>query len=278
MIERPIPIRTVQLFPALDRLLIDLLRSLTPGEWKLPTLAGTWTVKDIAAHLLDGNLRALSFSKDGYVGEKPEGADSYDGLVAYLNRLNHTWTDAFRRVSPRLLTGLLETTGNEYSKYLASLAPFGDAIFSVAWAGQYTSANWFHIAREYTERWHHQQQIRHALGREDALYAPEFYLPYLDTSMQALPYHYRHIAAEKGTLISFSIPGYGKWHLSATGTGWILDSHAVSNPAAEVTLDHTIAWRIFTKGITTDAARPFVQCRGDETLGGHVLHMLAVMA
>ena len=31
-------------------------------------------------------------------------------------------------------------------------------------AGEAVSANWFDVAREFTERWHHQQQIRLAIG------------------------------------------------------------------------------------------------------------------
>ena len=46
-----------------------------------------------------------------------------------------------------------------------TLPSHGRAIFSVAWAGESESENWFDVARDYTERWHHQQQIRDAVGR-----------------------------------------------------------------------------------------------------------------
>jgi hypothetical protein len=46
-----------------------------------------------------------------------------------------------------------------------SLDPFARAIFNVSWAGEETSPNWFDTARELTERWHHQQQIRLATHR-----------------------------------------------------------------------------------------------------------------
>ena len=83
----PIPIVTLPLFPALDRLLLELLRSLTPADWQRPTLARQWTVKDVAAHLLDGNLRTLSMLRDGHFGPAPADT-SYVGLVVHLNRLN----------------------------------------------------------------------------------------------------------------------------------------------------------------------------------------------
>ncbi|QNK63461.1 maleylpyruvate isomerase N-terminal domain-containing protein [Pedobacter sp. PAMC26386] len=61
-----IPIKTVHLFPVLDKLLLELLPALTAEEWNLPTIAKLWTVKDITAHLLDGNLRMLSASRDHF--------------------------------------------------------------------------------------------------------------------------------------------------------------------------------------------------------------------
>jgi len=44
-----------------------LLRGLSPADWNAPKLAGAWTVKDVAAHLLDGNLRTLAMLRDGAV-------------------------------------------------------------------------------------------------------------------------------------------------------------------------------------------------------------------
>ena len=51
------PLLTAHLFPALDARLIDLLRSLSPDDWERQTIAPKWTVKDVAAHLLDTQLR-----------------------------------------------------------------------------------------------------------------------------------------------------------------------------------------------------------------------------
>ena len=68
-------------------MLIQLLSSLTEEQWQLSTIARLWKVKDIAAHLLDGNVRTLSISRDGYFGEKPVNIESYKDLVDYLNKL-----------------------------------------------------------------------------------------------------------------------------------------------------------------------------------------------
>jgi hypothetical protein len=55
------------------------------------------------------------------------------------------------------------------------LGPIVDAYFAsldldslggpVSWAGPEAAPVWFGVAREYTERRHHQQQIRDATGR-----------------------------------------------------------------------------------------------------------------
>lgn len=274
------PIFTVHLFPKLDALLIALLRSLSPRDWQKPTISPRWNVHNIAAHLLDGNLRALSMLRDGYFGEPPGDVKSYQDLLAYLNKLNADWVSATRRLSPAVLVDLLEVTGKQYGAFLASLDPFETAAFSVAWAGEAQSANWFHIARDYTEKWHHQQQIRLALGQEEALYARDLYFPYLETSMRALPHHYREIGGSEGDHIRFAVDGLGGgvWYLRYTASTWVLTDNPAGKAIAEVRIPGTIAWRVFTKGIHPAEAAKLVDISGRQDLGGKILEMLAVMA
>lgn len=165
----PIPIPTLHLFPVLDQKLTAFLRSLPKQAWNHPTRAKLWTVKDIAAHLLDGNLRHISLLRDKYVSETPGELHSYQELLNYLNRLNSDWVTAWKRVSPEILILLLEQTGKTFFECLQTLDLHADAAFPVAWAGHSKSPNWFHIAREYTEKWHHQQQIREACGETTEL-------------------------------------------------------------------------------------------------------------
>lgn len=274
------PIPTVHLFPILDELLLSLLRSLPAQDWERPTLAPLWKVKDVAAHLLDGNLRTLSMLRDGHFGESPENVQSYEDLVGFLNRLNADWVAAMKRLSPTVLIELLDWSGRQYSDYLQSLDPFAKAVFPVAWAGEAQSENWFHIAREYTEKWHHQQQIRFAVGQESPLYRREFYFPYLETSMRALPHHYRHVPAETGTVIQFSVTGEGggHWFLHRSGDSWHLRPETDTPPVCRVEIEGEIAWRIFTKGIRREEAERRCDIEGRRELGERVLEMLAVMA
>jgi len=275
------PIFTAHLFPTLDRLLEEVLRSLAPEDWERPTLAPLWRVKDLAAHLLDGNLRALSMLRDGYFGEKAPEIHSYADLVQFLNQLNADWVRAFRRVSPAVLVDWLVESGKSFQTLVAALPPFDQAAFSVAWAGEETSLNWFHIAREYTEKWHHQQQIRQAVGQELPLYASDLYQPYLATSMRALPHHYSRIEAEEGSLIEVTVPGDsgGTWCLQKGKTAWSLwEGSPVRPPQCQILLPPSLAWRLFTKGIDRQEAAAQVSIAGNHAWGEHILTMLAVMA
>lgn len=272
-----IPIPTLHLFPALDEKLIPLLKSLTAEDWNKPTLARLWTVKDIASHLLDGNLRAISMLRDNYFGEKPANIDSYQNLVDFLNQLNADWVKATRRISPALLIDLLESSGKEYTQVLTELDPFQPATFSVAWAGESESLNWFHIAREYTEKWHHQQQLREAVG-QPGLMERDFFFPAMDTFMRALPYTYRTISAEAGTAIEIKVSGDagGKWTIVKQATGWSFAPHEA--PVAIVEINPDTAWKLFTKGIAKEEAEKKIRFSGEERLGKAVLNMLSVMA
>jgi hypothetical protein len=108
-------IETIHLFSKLDELLIDLLKGMEEKDWNLPTFAGNWTIKDVAVHLLDGNLRSLSMLRDGYFGVSSGEINSYQDLLNYLNKLNHDWVNALQRLSPRIIIELLEQSGNQYT-------------------------------------------------------------------------------------------------------------------------------------------------------------------
>jgi uncharacterized protein (TIGR03083 family) len=271
-------IETVSLFPKLNGLLISLLRSLTPEEWQQQTIAKKWKVKDVAAHLLDGNCRFISIYRDHYLPQPDQAIDSYESLVSYLNTINHEWVKAAKRLSPELITDMLESTGKEYDNIIAQLNPDDDAIFSVAWAGQSVSKNWFHIAREYTEKWHHQQQIRDAVNRPGIM-SEEFVYPLMATFLQGLPHTFRNVEASAGTVININISeGGGSWHLTKTPAQWEIIAGLVSDAASSIVLPTDTAWKLFTKGLSPDAAEKTAIIKGDIALAQKVLELVAVMA
>jgi uncharacterized protein (TIGR03083 family) len=277
--KQEIEIPTLPLFPLLDHKLIELLRSLTEEEWNAQTVARLWKVKDVASHLLDTGLRALSVSRDGYFGEKAENIHSYQDLVNFLNQLNLSWTNATKRLSPQVLVQLLETTGKEYYEHLQTLNPFDNAVFSVAWAGQETSPNWFHIAREYTEKFLHQQQIRDAVGKPGIM-TKEFYYPFLDTFMCALPHTFRDVEAESETVVLVEVTTAigGQWSIQKTDSGWVLNKRITKQADAHVKIDPDTAWKLFSKSWSPVQVVDKIEINGNKSLGEQVLKMVAVMA
>jgi uncharacterized protein (TIGR03083 family) len=277
---RPVaPVHLADRFAPLDTELIALLRGLGPDDWGRPTACALWTVKDIAAHLLDGNLRRLSFQRDGLPAEPDVPIHGYRDLVRYLNRLNAEWVTAARRISPALLIDLLEHTGRQVAELFGRLDPDAPALFPVAWAGETQSANWFDIGREYTERWLHQQQIRDAVGAP-GLSSREWMHPVLDLFLRALPHRYRDVTAEPGTELDITVEGAagGDWTLRREAGGWRLYAGASRAPAASVRMDQDTAWRLFSKGLDPTEARERVTVEGDQALGSVVLGAFAVMA
>jgi hypothetical protein len=277
MKSNPPPIDVVDLLSILDRKLIDLLKSLSPEEWQAQTVAKLWKVNDVAAHLLDGNIRILSMLRDNYFGEKAD-IQSYDDLVNFLNGLNADWVKAMKRVSPSLLILLHEITGPLYCNYYKSLNPFDKAGFAVDWAGESESKNWMHIAREYTEKFLHQQQIRDAVNKP-GLMTREFFYPFINTFMMALPHTYRHTDAPPGSLIKVTVASEigGSWLLLRTKNQWQLTNES-STISSEVILSPEVAWKLFSKSIRPGQIRNEVTITGNTNLGEVALNMVSVIA
>lgn len=265
--------------------LLSLLRSLDEQDWDRPTIVPQWTVRNIAAHLLDTELRKLSIVRDGYMANPPAIA-SNDALVAFINRINAEGVAFYSRLSAPVLIELMETASRASCEFHELLDPAAKAAFSVSWAGEFESLNWFDTARELTERWHHQQQIRLATNKP-GLFEPRLYFPVLDTFMRALPHAYRDVAAEAGTRLEFIVSGEagGTWALKRATDRWQLTSpdmevarpRATSPITASVTVPQEIAWRVFTKGISRNDAIAVSKIEGDRRLAEHFFSTLAIV-
>jgi hypothetical protein len=272
-------IEVKHLFGELDSLLIELLKNLKPADWELPTSARLWSVKDVASHLLDTNLRALSTQRDGYFGEIAPESKSYQSMVNWLNQLNVDWVRATKRLSPFVLISMLEITGKEVTQYYQSLPEMEPAIFPVAWEGERQSLNWMHLAREYSEKWHHQQQIREAVGKAGIMES-YFFEPLMDTFMQALPNTFNRHKAEELTTVQVSILGNlnKDYFLVKKDKKWELKDHSINAFASKVLIPETIAWKLFCKNLRPDEVLDRIEIKGDQVLGKKVLEMVSVMA
>ena len=263
-----------------DEQLIPLLRALEAEDWQLVAV-GSWAVRDVVAHLLDGALRRLALDRDGHQ-PPPPGRDlsDYGEMLEFLNELNASWVEAAQRLSPEVMIDLLEQVCPQVADYLDSLDPEGEAAFRVSWAGEDASRVWMDVAREFTERWHHQQQIRDAVGA--AALDQECYLrPLLETFMRALPRSYASIGAPAGATIMVSISDLDglSWVLERQPDIWKL-GRADTDKEADVRIDlpAEVAWKLFTKAITSSEARSRAQVMGDKGLAQPFFSTLAIMA
>jgi len=271
------PIFTAHLFPKLEGMLIELLRSLSPQDWEKQTLAPKWKVKDVAAHLLDTELRKLDAARRRGAQETPKTIPPAK-LVAFINTLNAQGVQKYRQLSAGELIDRMEQASRASAEYHQSLDPFAPAMFPVSWAGEEASANWFDTAREFTERWHHQQQIRLAVEKPGIM-TREFYFPVLDCFLRALPFAYSGVFGRPGTMAQFNIAGDcgGSWYLFRDTETWRLASSAAGEKVSETTIPQEIAWRIFTKGISRDAAKAQIGVQGDDKVGSHILGMISIV-
>jgi hypothetical protein len=202
---RPLlPIDTAPLFGPLQGHLLALLEGLAPDEWHRATMAGAWQVRDVVAHLLDGDLRRLSVGRDAHAIAPDRAIDSHADLVGFLNQMNADWVRVARRFSPRVLLDLLRMSGRSVADLVGTLPPHDPAPFAVAWAGESQSEQWFDIGRDYTERWHHQMQIRDAVGAPPLL-ARQWLTPLLDLSVRCLPHAYAAVRAEGEVTVTLHV-------------------------------------------------------------------------
>lgn len=285
------PIRRV------DEELLRLLRDLEPEDWARPA-SRAWNVREVVAHLVDGNLRRLSLDRDRFVPDlEPPGSDGFGDVLVFLDRLNADWIQAARRLSPRVLIELLEPTNAWVREYFAQRDPEGRAAFAVAWAGQEKSLTWLDVARDYTEKWHHQHQIRAAVGAPE-LEDPELLEPLLRTLVWSVPPAYAGLDAEPGTSLGLlaSGPAALAWVLRAGAEGWILyevggdsggtpDAEKAFDPIdvatraeldASVTLDARWLWRLLLR-VDVGAASKQAVVDGREELAAPLFEATALM-
>jgi uncharacterized protein (TIGR03083 family) len=258
--------------------LVDLLRRLDADEWARPTACPGWTVKDVAAHVLGDFVGRLSIHRDGVHVEHPRDGEAFP---AFLDRINEEWVRATRRLSPAVLVDLVSTVGADIVRFWQTVDL--DAVGgSVRWAGPEAHPFWLDVAREYTEYWTHQQQIRDATGRPglaDARYVG----PVIDTFLRALPHTLRDVTAPVGSTLRVGVtgPGGGTWTCTRGADRWHLGGPATDPltdpPTATLDLDTDTTWRLCTRGITPEQAADRARVGGDRRLAAAALRIVSII-
>ncbi len=250
--------------------LLTLLISLSDTQWAAPTAAPQWAVKDISLHLLDVDLSWLARGRDhDQTGIIAVPAD-HDEFARGLAQRNQRWVTGTQTLSPPLITGLLAWSGEQLDAYLRTVDLAASS--SVYWAGEVPL--WFDLAREFTERWVHYQQIQQAALPAGHDQPQDEYLPLvLRTFIWGFPHQYQ-ASAPAGTTIALEIPGIGAWALTRTATGWSLDEGQPAAPAARLRITGQAAWRLLT-GARYDGRQ--VQLSGDPALAEPLLRVRGII-
>ena len=273
----PEPVQTLHLFGPERAALLDVLAGLSREEWNNATICPGWSVKDLAAHLVGDDLGIVSRWRDDERAGSIA-APSWADLVAAINERNEVWVDALRRLSPAVILDLLRWTAEPTVAALARLDRV-ELAGAVSWAGPEPAPGWLHVAREFTERWHHQQQIREAAGAR-TLDDPQFLGPVLETFARALPRAYAGLDAPAGTELEivFTGPAGSAWTLLRDSAAWRLLAGRAEHAAAVVRVDQDAAWRLFTRGLRDGGAAKVVEVDGDERWRKPILSAVAIIA
>ena len=272
------PVDTTKLFRPLLGELLTLLRGLDAIAWERPTVARRWLVRDVAAHLLDGDLRKLAVYRDGHRLPLAGPIESERDLGRFINELNASGVEWASRLSPRLVTDLLEVSGGWIADLFAALAPDAPSLFRVSWAGEWESSQWMDTGRGYTERWHHQAQIREAVGAP-LLLEPAWMRPLLNISVRALPHGFAGVSAVTGTAVTLDVHGEtsGTWTIVREASRWVLHVGRPASPDGLVRATTDAAWRLLYNALPDAAANPRIETSGPAALVEPLLRTRSVI-
>lgn len=250
--------------------LLKLIGSFGEPQWNAATAASEWTVKDVVLHLLGGELSWLARNRDKEISGLVPTGSGHAGFVRGLDQHNQRWVDAGRMLSPRLIIDLLQWSGEQFDISLQAVNMTQPG--SVYWAGE--APAWFDLAREFTERWIHFQQIYEAThpGPHDSS-GDEFLSLVLRTFVWGFPHQYRAPAPD-GTTVAVEIDDVGSWMLTQTGGRWILGEGQVAAPSARVRMTGDAAWRLLTGARYSPAD---VRLSGDPALADPLLEVRGII-
>jgi uncharacterized protein (TIGR03083 family) len=254
--------------------LLELLASLDAGEWAASTPCPAWSVHDLAVHLVHDDVRRLSAERDGHGGAWVSGASLQDLTIA-LDEVNRRWVAAVApTLSSRLTCETLAWLAAPSAAHLSGLNP-EDEDATVSWAGPGPHPNWLDVAREFTERWVHQQQIREAVGRP-GLMQREYVEPVVDTFARAMPASLPTRPLGTEVQLRVSAPFERSWTVRSAASGWRFVEASVQ-PAAVVGLPAQTLWRRAVRMLSRQQARRDAHLEGDPEVTAALLDMRAAI-
>jgi len=245
--------------------LSELLAGLGEADWQRPSPCPGWTVLGLCAHLAGDDLGFLARHRDGYHGTPGPEHASEEEFVAWLDGMQDEWVRAARRMSPRIVTGLLAWSGPQVAEALRAEDPAARTA-SVSWADTGPVPVWLDQVRELSEHWIHRQQLLQALDRPSDLRA-DLAGPVLDGLRWAYPFRLGQVAGEPGDTVTISVSGpvARTWFLVAAAVGWEFRDQPGTRGVAAMSLSTEQAWRLLTNNLPA-AERARVTAAGDATV------------
>lgn len=265
------------LFLAERARLSDLLADFGPADWDRPSPCPGWTVLGLCSHLVGDDLGILARHRDGHFGTaSPDGASESE-FIAWLDDLQDEWVRAARRLSPRIVAGLLAWAGPQVAETMRGEDARARTA-EVSWAGAAPSPAWLNHARELSEYWIHRQQLLQAVSRPSDLRG-DLARPVLDALRWAYPFRLGQQApAQVGGTVTISVTGpvTVTWHLVATPAGWEYRDGPEPRVVASLEMTTEQAWRLLTNNLPA-ADRSSVAASGDETVLAILLQTRAII-
>jgi hypothetical protein len=228
-------------------------------------------VKGIALHVLGDDLSLLSRQRDA----EPPGVSiapgaSFDELFVALDRFNEHWVSAASFLSPLVVIELLRLSG-EWTELFYGTVDADRAGEVVAWIGPDPQPYWMLAAREYWERWIHQQQIRRAVDRS-GLHDAGFVLPAVAVAMRGFPQGLAAFPAPAGTAVTLALTDAdAAWTVGCDGERWTLYDGAPADPTVRLPVDLETAARVFSRALSNTELTERLQPEGDPDLGAVIV-------
>ncbi len=255
----PIDVRPV--FAVQRRDLLEFLRGLEDEEWRRPTACDGWNVADLLAHVLGDLLGRVSGLRDRINRTTPRSGES---LAEQIDRTNDEWVVGCRQLSPRLMIELIDRAGTSHDR-LWQTKGLDDPSLGVSWAGIEPAPVWLDAARDVTEYWVHERQLREAVGDHGTGH-PDI-STILDVFARGLPY-----------TLSAIDPGVRRVHVESEGMTWrfarqrhrwwLVDETAPE--ATVVRLTGELLWRRWTRQPTTPPLDWAALSRAERAVLNHV--------
>jgi hypothetical protein len=186
------------------------------------------------------------------------------------------WVEASREIPPYLIPDLLRASGERLDRSLDEFDMGGPGV-PVAWTGSGLSPVWLDVAREYTERWVHQQQIRDAVGR-DGLKERHWMYPVFRTFLLAMPRAYEDTTAPVGTTVTIVVdgPAGGTWHMKRDDVRWRMVKQTTSADGV-VRIPQEVAWRLFVRMLQPEEAMVSIERSGPPEMTEPACRAVALM-